>query len=102
MATLPSFFTAREENEITVGIPDDEAASAPRLAPKWLRNVDSCCLILEKQWLRIIERDRCGEQLIDISPPWVDDWGVDRSQIQPSAVTIDLRVEGGLAINKRH
>src|SRR5438874_7722259 len=87
-----------EQNEVAVRIAHDEGSRTPRLAPERLSKFDGCRLIFEKERLRVIERDRSGEQLLRIASDGVNHSIVDLAKVQSRAITEHLPVEWWLAV----
>ena len=74
-----------EQNEVAVRIAHDEGSRTPRLAPERLSKFDGCRLIFEKERLRVIERNRSGEQLLRVASD-----GVNHSIVGPHIVPATL------------
>ncbi len=90
-----------EQNEVAVRITHDEGSRTPGLAPEGLNKFDACRLIFEKEWLRVIERNRSGKQLLRVASDGVNDPIVDAAKIQSRAITEHLPVEWRLAVAER-
>src|SRR5438874_13173660 len=98
---IESFAWPGEQNEVAVRITYDEGSRTPGLAPEGLNKFDACRLIFEKEWLRVIERNRSGKQLLRDASDGVNDPIVDAAKIQSRAITEHLPVEGRLAVAER-
>ena len=98
---IESFALPGEQNEVAVRIAHDEGSRTPRLAPERLNKFDGCRLIFEKERLRVIERNRSGEQLLRIASDGVNHSIVDLAKVQSRAITEYLSVEWRLAVAER-
>src|SRR5205085_8097348 len=80
----------------------DKSLRAPRLGSECLKKLHAALLILEKQRLRIIQRDRSRKQLLGLEPKGIDHRFVDVAEVQSRAAAEDLCIEGWLAVHEGH
>jgi hypothetical protein len=67
-STLTWFFVSRAvsrlQDQVAVRIADDEGARAPRFCSQRLMERHAGGLILQEQWLGVVQRDGCRKQIL--------------------------------------
>src|SRR4051812_31202517 len=89
-----------EQQEIAIRIANDEGACAPPFGSQRLHKLDARFLILDKERLCILQRDRRDKQLLGVAPEMIDDGIVHLAKVQSRAVAEYLTVERRLTVGE--
>src|SRR4051812_49318903 len=102
--TSGSIGRTRKEDQIAIGIHDEEGSGAPRFRLQCLTKAHSCGLVNQKKLVDLVrgsDGDRGGEQMLTL-PNIANEHGfANHSQIEPRMVARDLPVVRRIAIHER-
>src|SRR5205823_14371088 len=93
----------REQDEVAVGIKDNEVPCAPRLFLQFLMEADACGLELQEELLDPrcgIDRDGGGQQLFALANVPNKDWLGNKPHAKPRTVALDHAVKRRITVHK--